>query len=208
MAAGDRTARLRALMQAANLPSFAALRQQAGVSAWPLQQLRRGQAHRLRAETLAALARILRVPLVQLLQDFSPLSLGVVAREEDALRQEYQRLQAQVEQQGVSLVTDFQAQSLAVIEAFLLQWPTAVAAVAKNPQVAAANLLPLVKPVEQLLAAWGVQPIGTVGAETAYDPQVHELMQGQAQPGEPVRVRYVGYWHGDRLLHRARVSPL
>jgi molecular chaperone GrpE (heat shock protein) len=58
-----------------------------------------------------------------------------------------------------------------------------------------------------LVAAWEVEPIGTVGTEVPYDPQNHQLMGGTVQPGESVRVRYVGYRQGDRLLHRAKVSP-
>jgi len=207
-ASRERTDRLRELMQAANLASFAALQQRAGVSTWPLRQLRSGQAHRLRAETLASLAQALQISLGQLLRDFSPLDPVEPEAESAALRQECQRLQQQLAEQAASLQAEFRGGSLSVLESFLLQWPTAAAAAAHNPNVPAKNLLPLVKPVEQLLELWGLEPIGTVGAEVAYDPQLHELLQGQAQPGETVRVRYVGYWQGDRLLHRARVSPV
>jgi hypothetical protein len=33
-------------------------------------------------------------------------------------------------------------------------------------------------------------------------------MEGNAQPGDFVKVRYVGYRQGEKLLHRAKVSPL
>ncbi len=50
--------------------------------------------------------------------------------------------------------------------------------------------------------------IAPVGAEIPYNPQQHELLEGTAEPGEPVKVRYTGYRQGDKLLYRAKVSPL
>jgi molecular chaperone GrpE (heat shock protein) len=70
------------------------------------------------------------------------------------------------------------------------------------------RLLPLVRPVEQLLQQWGVEAIASVGSELAYDPHLHQLMEGTAQPGELVRVRYTGYRIGEKLLYRAKVSPI
>ena len=89
-----------------------------------------------------------------------------------------------------------------------MQWPTAAAAAEKNPQLPAVRLLPLIKPVEQLLKQWGVEAIASVGDEVAYDPQHHQLIEGTAAPGESVKVRYTGYRQGEKLLHRAKVSPV
>jgi molecular chaperone GrpE (heat shock protein) len=58
----------------------------------------------------------------------------------------------------------------------------------------------------QLLERWGVQPIDSVGDHVGYDPQIHQLIDGQAAIGTPVIVRYRGYRHGEKLLYRARVS--
>ncbi|EDX76427.1 hypothetical protein MC7420_4683 [Coleofasciculus chthonoplastes PCC 7420] len=62
--------------------------------------------------------------------------------------------------------------------------------------------------MEQLLQQWGIEAIASVGDELTYDPQWHQLMSGTVQPGELVRVRYVGYRQGDKLLYRAKVSPV
>jgi hypothetical protein len=88
-----------------------------------------------------------------------------------------------------------------------LQWPTAVAAVEKNPEIPATKLLNLVKPVNELLKQWAVEAIGTVGAAIDYAPQFHQLLDGEAEPGDLVWVRYVGYRQGEKLLYRAKVSP-
>ncbi len=47
-----------------------------------------------------------------------------------------------------------------------------------------------------------------VGTELPYDSRQHQLMGGTANPGDLVRVRYAGYKQGDRLLYRAKVSPV
>ena len=41
-----------------------------------------------------------------------------------------------------------------------------------------------------------------------YDPQYHQIIKGTAQVGELVKVRYVGYKQEDKLLHKAKVSPV
>jgi molecular chaperone GrpE (heat shock protein) len=72
----------------------------------------------------------------------------------------------------------------------------------------AVKLLPLVRPVQQLLSQWGVEAIASVGAEIPYDPQFHQLIAGTAQPGETVKVRNLGYRQGEKLLHRVKVSAI
>lgn len=52
----------------------------------------------------------------------------------------------------------------------------------------------------------GDRAIAPVGSQIPYDPQLHQLKQGTAQPGETVQVTHVGYLQGKRLLYRATVS--
>lgn len=122
------------------------------------------------------------------------------------LKREYQRLLVQLEQQRQTLWQEFQQSSLGVLESWLLQWPTAAQKAQENPQLAAVRLLPLLRPMEQLLQQWGVEAIAPVGSELPYDPLLHQLMEGTAQPGEIVKIRYTGYLQGDKLLYRAKVS--
>ncbi len=126
----------------------------------------------------------------------------------ELLRQEYQRLQKQLEEQKESLNQEFQQESLQILESWLLQWPTAIAIVKNNPQLPAERILPLVKPIEKLLEKWGLQTIAAVGEEVAYNPRQHELIKGISEIGDQVKVRYVGYKQGDRLLYRAKVSAI
>lgn len=214
------TERLQQKMGAVGLSSFRSLARQAGVSLWPVRQLRQGKALELRSRSLLAIAETLQVSLSELIEQFSPQSpeREAIARSGErnprdakaiaALQEEYARLQAQMDAQRPTLEREFQRASLDVLESWLLQWPTAARAARENPQIPAGRLLPLVSPVEALVRQWGIEAIAEVGAEIPYDPQQHQLMDGTAEPGDRVRVRYVGYKQGETLLYRAKVSPI
>jgi DNA-binding Xre family transcriptional regulator len=202
---------LQNLMQRVGIPTIKALSSACGVSIRQLKRLRQGQVSHMRLQDLISLSRVLQLPINDLISTFSPDALNWASeshQEIAALEQEYQRLQVQLEQQRDTLMQEFQLASLQVIESWLLQWPTAAYAASQNPQAPAVKLLPLVRPVEQLLQQWGLEAIAPVGAELPYDPQLHQLMDGTAQVGDRVRVRYTGYRQGNRLLFRAKVSPL
>ncbi|NEO13219.1 MULTISPECIES: nucleotide exchange factor GrpE [unclassified Moorena] len=198
---------LRQLMAKVGIPSFKQLSLRADVSELQLRRLRKGQVSQMQVKTLLKLAQALQVSVNQLLVMFLPDSVSTLQEEDSTFKQEYQRLEQQLEQQRETLMQEFQQSSLQVLESWLVQWPTAAYAAQQNEQLPAVRLLPLVKPVEQLLEKWGVDAIASVGDELPYDPQQHQLMSGSAQPGDRVRVRYTGYRIGDKLLHRAKVSP-
>ncbi|OLT57931.1 nucleotide exchange factor GrpE [Moorena bouillonii] len=198
---------LRQLMAKVGIPSFRQLSLRADVSELQVRRLRKGQVSQMQLKTLLKLAEALQVSVNQLLVMFLPDSVSTSQEEDSTLKQEYQRLEQQLEQQRETLMQEFQQSSLQVLESWLVQWPTAAYAAQQNEQLPAVRLLPLVKPVEQLLEKWGVEAIASVGDELPYDPQQHQLMSGTAQPGDRVRVRYTGYRIGDKLLHRAKVSP-
>lgn len=210
------TQRLQELMQPLSFRSYKELSKSTGVSEKQLRRLRQGQISQMRGETLLKLSQALQVSVDELLATFSsessspypPSSVRGEAISVEALRQEYQRLQQQLEQHREILIQEFQQSSLQVLESWLVQWPTAAYAAQQNQHLPAVRLLPLVRPVEQLLQEWGVEAIASVGAEIPYDPHLHQLMEGNAQPGETVRVRYIGYRQAEKLLYRAKVSPV
>lgn len=202
----DYTHQLRQLMRVVGVSSFKQLSREAGVSEWQVMQLRQGRVKQMRVAPLLKMSQALQVPVSELLATFAEIDTGGEAPA--ALKQEYQRLQAQMEQQRESLMQEFQLSSLQVLESWLLQWPTAAHAAQQNPQLPASRLLPLLKPMEQLLKQWGVEAIASVGEEIPYDPQWHQLMEGTAGAGDRVKVRYTGYRQGDKLLYRAKVSPI
>ena len=201
--------RLKQLMEQVGISSIGQLANVAGVSERQIIRMQYGLLLKLPVETLLKLSQALQMTPRQLLTQFAPESVpDEQETDADSLKQEYQRLQQQLLQQRDTLQQEFQQLSLQVLESWLVQWPTAAAAAEKNPQLPAVRLLPLLKPVEQLLKQWGIEAIASVGDEIAYDPQHHQLIEGTAAPGELVKVRYTGYRQGEKLLHRAKVSPV
>jgi DNA-binding Xre family transcriptional regulator len=201
----ERSRQLQGLMQAIGISSFKSLAQAATVSEAQIRKLRRGEVAQMRLVTLQKLSHTLQLSLSELLTTFGDASIVPAS---PSWQQEYDRLQTQLAQQKADLWQEFQQDSLQILESLLLQLPTAAHAAQQNPQLPAVKLLPLLRPLDQLLDAWGVAAIAPVGSTVAYDPQQHQLMAGTAQPGDPVRVRYTGYRQGDRGLYRAKVSPI
>jgi DNA-binding Xre family transcriptional regulator len=230
----DRTQMLQNLMQQVGIASFKALSRAAGVSERQILRLRQGKLEQMRLDILLKLSQVLQIPLSELVATFlvsnseypspipnpqspvpspqspipNPQSPIPNPQEIADLKREYERSQQQLEKQREVLLQEFQQSSLQLLESLLLQWPTAAQKAQENPELAAVKILPLVqKPLEKLLQAWGVEAIAPVGAELPYNPQLHQLLEGTAQPGEIVKIRYTGYLQGDKLLYRAKVSP-
>jgi molecular chaperone GrpE (heat shock protein) len=202
----DFTYQLQQLMQRVDVSSFKALSRKAGVSQRQVKRLRQGHVGQMRVEILLKISQVLQVSVTELLATFGEIQrVGEPVSQID-LSQEYQRLQQQLQEQRETLMLEFQQSSLHVLESFLVFWPTAAYKAQQNPQLPAVNVLRLVQPVEQLLLDWGVEAIAPVGAEVPFDPQLHQLLEGTAQPGEMVRVRNTGYRHQGKLLYRAKVS--
>ena len=202
----DYAPQLQRLIQEAGLSGDRELSQKAGVSEIQLSRLRRGLALQTRADILLKISQALQISLSELLATLTPDYVELEKAPATAVEQEYQRLQASIEQQRESLMQEFQLSSVQILESWMLQWPTAASKAQENHNLRAQKLLPLLRPVEQLLEHWGVESIAPVGAEIPYNPQQHQLMEGTAEPGEPVKVRYTGYRQGDKLLYRAKVS--
>jgi molecular chaperone GrpE (heat shock protein)/DNA-binding Xre family transcriptional regulator len=218
----DFTENLQNLMQRVGFANFKSLSRAAGVSQGQILQLRRGKIGQMRVEVLVKLSQVLQISGNELLETFGCGSLSTITSKtnyvnsnQDLLKQlielenEYQRLSLSMVQQKEILEQEFQESSLQKLESLILQWPTAAYRAREDHQLAAVKILPLVdKPLETLLQAWGVSAIASVGAEIPYNPQLHQLLAGTAQPGEIVKVRYIGYMQSDKLLYRARVSPI
>jgi molecular chaperone GrpE (heat shock protein) len=205
---------LHQLMDRVGISSLSELSQRSGISELQLIRLQYGLLPKMQIDIAIALSQVLQISVDKLLSlfcpDYSP-SQDEPQKDStatDALKQEYQRLQQQLEQQRETLIEEFKKESLQCLESWLLQWPTAEAVAQQNPQLPAMKLLPLMKPITDLLQSWGIEAIASVGETVPYDPQWHQLMEGNADSGEQVKIRYVGYRQGEKLLYRAKVSPV
>jgi len=196
-------------MKLVSISSFQALSDRTGVSRRAIDTLRKGNAATLRYSDLAKLAEILQIEVNELIAKFisntsNPESASTTIA---ALREEYQRLQQKLEHQKLELRSQFERETIQQLESLLLQLPSAAYAAQQNPHMLAKNILPLLRPLDALLQKWGITIISSVGAEVAYDPQKHQLMEGsdELEEGAIAIVRYVGYMQGEKLLYRARV---
>jgi DNA-binding Xre family transcriptional regulator len=217
----DYSAMLRSHMQRVNIASYRALAAQAQVSRWQVQQLRVGNVKQMRLAVIIQLADVLKLSVGELLSELGweefaakPLEKPLDSSEQPssaelaALRQAYQQLQTQVAQQVAQVRSQVQTEALQTLETWLVQWPTIAKRAPEKLELSAAKILPFVRPVEQLMVEWGVEAIAPVDAEVPYDPQLHQLDQGAAQVGDPVRVTHSGSQYQGKLLHRAKVKPL
>jgi molecular chaperone GrpE (heat shock protein) len=215
----DFTPQLHDLIQKVDIRSLKALIRDAGVSERQILRLRRGEVKQMRVDVLLKLSSVLQVSLSELVSKFSEqtiteLDTSTIKTNEAELlnkiadlEREYSIKHQQLSQQREILQHEFQQVSLQLLESLLVQFPTAAHKARENPQLPAVNILPLVqKPLERLLQNWGIDAIASVGDEIPYDPQFHQLMEGNAQVGEIVKVRYIGYRQGEKLLYRAKVS--
>ena len=125
-----------------------------------------------------------------------------------ALQDEYRRLQQQMATQEKQVRSQLQREALRSLESWLIQWPTIATRAQAREDLAAAKILPFIRPVEQLMADWGVEAIASVDAEVAYNPQIHQLVGGRADPGDAVKVTHSGCMYQGKLLHRAKVKLL
>lgn len=202
----DRTIKLQQLMQAVGISSFKQLYRSTGISAHLIAKIRSGKIATLPWQTLTKIGAVLKISEIELLQTFGDLAINSDRQELATIRQEYTHLHHQFQQQRETLVTEFQHQSLQILESFLTYFPTAKHAATNNPNFPASKLLPLIGSIDKLLAHWNVTVIGTVGSELAYDPQWHQAIECTPNLHELVIVRYVGYRQQNNLIFRAKVS--
>lgn len=205
---------LEQLMQQAGIADLETLQQASGLSAWQLSRIQYGLLPKMSVETLVQLAKALNLPLAVVLNSLSSEPLVPTPPDRQAeierLTADYERLEMQLLEQRENVKEELQHEVLRTLEPWLLQWPTAAAAAQKNPQWPAVKLLPLVRPLANLLKQWHVEAIAVVGETVPFNPQWHQLMKSDlpSEPGTPVIVRYVGYRQGKKLLYRAKVSPI
>jgi hypothetical protein len=178
---------LRELMATAQITSWQQLSHQTGISIKRLRTLRRRSIDQWQLAELRQLSQVFQMPLVALLEQ-----LGTKLSENQ-----------QPTLSALQITSMLQA-----IESFLTYWPAAVHQVQLNPNFPASKLLPLIKPIDRLVASWDVLPLDTVGTVLPFNPQQHQAIDGQISAGEMVMIRYPGYQQGGKLLWRSQVSCL
>ncbi len=204
----DYTSKLQALMHKVGISSFRKLAELTATSERTIRKLRSGELGTLRWQVLVKISSTLQITADELIDIFGAQSSSSANSQQQLVRlqQEYQHLQQQLQQQRETLQSEFQHQSLQTLESFLTYFPAAKYAATKNPDFPASKIFPLVQSIDRLISQWGVTAIGEIGTQIAYDPAEHQLIEGTANPGELVTVRYIGYRQGEKLIFRSKVS--
>lgn len=208
-------------MKSADIASYRLLAERAGVSRWQIQQLRKGQIQKMRLVALTQIAAALGIKFFDLYSHFAPDQTALGQSNLDQLDQpELDRpksSQPESDQTEASTADadrsqlereHLQADALQTLESWLVQWPTIAKRATDRPDLPAAKILPFVRPVEQLMSDWGIEPIAAVDSQVAFDPTRHQLIAGHAEPGDRVRVTHAGNTHHGKLLHRAKVKSV
>ncbi|EDX84349.1 hypothetical protein S7335_2046 [Synechococcus sp. PCC 7335] len=187
-------------MQAAGIDSYRMLAERAKVSRWQIQQLRNGHIRKMRLANIIQISEALGISFAELYTRFEP---------NQSKHHSKHSVEPLVEGPVEATETNtIQIAALQTLESWLVQWPTIAKRAQDRPELSAAKILPFVRPVEQLMTEWGVEPIAAVDCQVAYNPTYHQLVAGHAEPGDLVRVTHTGAVHHGKLLHRAKVKLL
>ena len=135
--------------------------------------------------------------------------LDVKAKEEEirGLRDEYARREQ-------SARAETEAARKEVLDAFIKKLAPTLSQLATLRHMAAGgrevrpqDVLKLTAKLEDALRAQGLEPVGEVGAEAAFDPALHQRMSGgDVRDGTRVRVRFPGYRFRGKTPLKAMVS--
>jgi len=186
------------LMSKVGIKNYVQLSRKANVSERQIYRLENGLIKNLTLDTLQKIAQALNLSVESLIKAFSSKESVI----ENKQINDNQLIKEELNQ-------ELQLATISTLESLLLQLPTITEAVKQNPELPATRLLPLLKPLNQLLSKWGIEAIASVGDIVTYNPQEHELMDSESiaeNEINQVKVRYVGYRQGEKLLYRAKVS--
>lgn len=130
-------------------------------------------------------------------------------RQAERMRAEYAALEMRLQQAKAEGAQAAQLEWFRQLQPVLVHLPTLRAAAGQGADITARDVLGLLAPLDELLDDHGFVRIGEAGAEISFAPRLHRPVgQGAAniQPGETVRVRYVGYCWQEDVLVKAEVT--
>lgn len=196
-------------MNTVHINSFRELAQRSGLSRYQIDKIRRGQWESLSLVGALQLATVLQLSLEDFLGGTELKSISTAHQTPQNQSLDYQHLEHQLQHQAITLNAQLQREALHQLESWLRNWPKVIYAIHHDkPDLLAAKILPLLRPLELLLQTWGVEPIGTIGDRVAYSPQEHLPLSPVSAPGAPVEIQRPGYRHQGSLLFRAEVIPI
>lgn len=167
------------------------------------------QANNLSARLSAALKALAGNAPQDMRNRIAALELDLRQKDDEiaALREEYERLRQQGERERSSAAGagfDALARRLAPLLSQLATMQS-LAGGERAPRLE--DVFKLIGMLERALDESGLMRIGAAGEETAFDTRWHQCMSGdEIDDGDRIRVRFIGYRHGENILLKAMVS--
>jgi molecular chaperone GrpE (heat shock protein) len=90
----------------------------------------------------------------------------------------------------------------------LIQMPSLQLAIRSGKAITVQDIIDVYTPVEIGFSEAGFEKVGDAGDIVSFDPQLHNMVGSSARvvnPGDKVRIRYVGYRYRGRLVCKAEV---
>jgi molecular chaperone GrpE (heat shock protein) len=123
------------------------------------------------------------------------------------MRKEYATLETSSKRAAAGAGQEQLEQLFRKLAAPLASLSTLAALCDAGREVAAADLVSLLRSLEKQLKAAGLEQVGTPGESLCFDVAVHQRMSGGAvSAGTPVVVRSPGYRCGGKVLFKAMVT--
>ena len=141
--------------------------------------------------------------------ELARLRLDLLAREQEIgkLREEFARQEIQAADAVRAAAGEAVSGLMRSLTPILSQLGTLRHMAGSGREVRAADALKLCERLEQALQQQGLERIGEVGSEAAFDPAIHQRMSGgDVTDGARVRVRFVGYRFRGETPVKAMVS--
>ncbi|MEM9511656.1 MAG: hypothetical protein AAF978_03070 [Cyanobacteria bacterium P01_E01_bin.48] len=179
----------------AGYTSWAAFARAAALSRYRLDLFRQARLERLTVKDLISACSALGVSPLEYLSATEAIDPAEASETEHSPTKDI----------SVEDISVWQRSALDCLEPLLRQYPTARYA-AEHRELSARQVLPLLLPLERLLEAWNVEPLGCVGETAAFDPTQHELLSdADIATGEPIEIRYLGYRYCGAIWLKAQV---
>lgn len=104
------------------------------------------------------------------------------------------------------LMSQWQGESFNLLQTLLANYPTAKTMIKVKSDFPAKNIIALLKPLDKLLAKWGIESIGKPWQKVEFNPEIYYSNEENLTPNELVYIRFIGYRQGNNILLHAKVS--
>jgi molecular chaperone GrpE (heat shock protein) len=151
-------------------------------------------------------------------QENAILRRSVEERESDLaqLKETIEKLKEEYAKQSAGIGAEMETEAVSIkksvyqsVAHLLINYPRAQKMVEANPELKAKDLMGMLKPLDRLTEALGLERIGEPDEPALFDETLHQADKDEDEfsGGAEVRIKYNGYRMGGVILSKARVIP-